>query len=66
VDPDTRPDDLGRPGHIFPLKAKRQGVLRRAGHTEAAVDLANLSGPVRAACGRLLPLAYRVSIQKVP
>jgi 3,4-dihydroxy 2-butanone 4-phosphate synthase / GTP cyclohydrolase II len=43
VDPVTRPDDLGRPGHIFPLKAKRQGVLRRAGHTEAAVDLAKLA-----------------------
>jgi 3,4-dihydroxy 2-butanone 4-phosphate synthase/GTP cyclohydrolase II len=43
VDPATRPDDLGRPGHIFPLKAKRQGVLRRAGHTEAAVDLARLA-----------------------
>ncbi len=44
VDPLTRPEDLGRPGHIFPLKAKRQGVLRRAGHTEAAVDLTKLSG----------------------
>jgi len=44
VDPVTRPDDLARPGHIFPLKAKRQGVLRRAGHTEAAVDLARLAG----------------------
>jgi len=44
VDPTTRPDDLARPGHIFPLKAKRQGVLRRAGHTEAAVDLARLAG----------------------
>lgn len=43
VDPETRPDDLARPGHIFPLKAKRQGVLRRAGHTEAAVDLARLA-----------------------
>jgi 3,4-dihydroxy 2-butanone 4-phosphate synthase/GTP cyclohydrolase II len=43
VDPVTRPDDLGRPGHIFPLKAKRQGVLRRAGHTEAAVDLTRLA-----------------------
>jgi len=43
VDPVTRPDDLGRPGHIFPLKAKRQGVLRRAGHTEAAVDLTKLA-----------------------
>jgi 3,4-dihydroxy 2-butanone 4-phosphate synthase/GTP cyclohydrolase II len=43
VDPVTRPDDLARPGHIFPLKAKRQGVLRRAGHTEAAVDLTRLA-----------------------
>ena len=41
VDPSTRPDDLGRPGHIFPLKAKHLGVLRRAGHTEAAVTLLN-------------------------
>ncbi|MCK4231695.1 bifunctional 3,4-dihydroxy-2-butanone-4-phosphate synthase/GTP cyclohydrolase II, partial [candidate division WOR-3 bacterium] len=44
VDPSTRPDDLARPGHIFPLVAKRGGVLRRAGHTEAAVDLARLAG----------------------
>lgn len=43
VDPGTRPDDLARPGHIFPLKAKHLGVLRRAGHTEAAVDLAVLA-----------------------
>lgn len=43
VDPTTRPDDLARPGHIFPLKAKRQGVLRRAGHTEAALDLTRLA-----------------------
>lgn len=42
--PRTRPDDLGRPGHIFPLRAQPSGVLRRAGHTEAAVDLARLSG----------------------
>lgn len=44
VDPETRPDDLARPGHIFPLKAKKLGVLRRAGHTEAAVDLTKLAG----------------------
>ncbi|MGW8314511.1 MAG: bifunctional 3,4-dihydroxy-2-butanone-4-phosphate synthase/GTP cyclohydrolase II [Bacteroidales bacterium] len=44
VDPLTRPDDLARPGHIFPLMARRQGVLRRAGHTEAAVDLTRLAG----------------------
>lgn len=44
VDPSTRPDDLGRPGHIFPLKSKKQGVLRRAGHTEAALDITQLAG----------------------
>lgn len=44
VDPQTKPTDLGRPGHIFPLKAKNKGVLRRAGHTEAAVDLSKLAG----------------------
>lgn len=41
---DTKPEDLGRPGHIFPLKAKKGGVLRRSGHTEASVDLARLAG----------------------
>jgi len=41
---DTRPEDLGRPGHIFPLKAKSKGVLRRTGHTEATVDLTKLAG----------------------
>jgi 3,4-dihydroxy 2-butanone 4-phosphate synthase/GTP cyclohydrolase II len=41
---DTKPDDLGRPGHIFPLIARSEGVLRRAGHTEAAIDLAKLAG----------------------
>jgi 3,4-dihydroxy 2-butanone 4-phosphate synthase / GTP cyclohydrolase II len=44
VDPQTKPQDLGRPGHIFPLRAKRGGVLRRSGHTEAAIDLARLAG----------------------
>ena len=44
VDPATRPDDLVRPGHLFPLVAKEGGVLRRAGHTEATVDLARLAG----------------------
>lgn len=43
-DPSTRPLDLGRPGHVFPLRAQTGGVLRRAGHTEAAVDLARLAG----------------------
>lgn len=44
VDPNINPEELGKPGHIFPLKAKTNGVLRRAGHTEAAVDLARLAG----------------------
>ncbi len=44
VDPATVPEDLGRPGHIFPLRAVDGGVIRRAGHTEAAVDLARLAG----------------------
>ena len=44
VDPKTKSEDLGRPGHIFPLKARKGGVLRRAGHTEAAIDLARLAG----------------------
>ena len=44
IDPETRPDDLGRPGHIFPLRAKDGGVLRRAGHTEAAADLSRMAG----------------------
>lgn len=44
VDPSTKPTHLGRPGHIFPLKAKSKGVLRRAGHTEAVVDLTRLAG----------------------
>lgn len=44
IDPNTKPEDLGRPGHIFPLKAKREGVLRRTGHTEATIDIARLAG----------------------
>lgn len=44
IDPDTKPEDLGKPGHVFPLKARSGGVLRRAGHTEAAIDLARLAG----------------------
>jgi 3,4-dihydroxy 2-butanone 4-phosphate synthase/GTP cyclohydrolase II len=44
IDPATRPEDLLRPGHVFPLKAKRGGVLKRAGQTEASVDLAKLAG----------------------
>lgn len=44
INPETKPEELGRPGHIFPLIAKEGGVLRRAGHTEAAVDLARMAG----------------------
>jgi 3,4-dihydroxy 2-butanone 4-phosphate synthase / GTP cyclohydrolase II len=44
IDPATRPSDLGRPGHIFPLRAQKNGVLARPGQTEAAVDLARLAG----------------------
>jgi len=44
VDPATKPEDLGRPGHIFPLRARKGGVLRRSGHTEATIDLAKLAG----------------------
>ena len=44
VNPNTKANDLGKPGHIFPLKAREGGVLRRAGHTEASIDLARLAG----------------------
>jgi 3,4-dihydroxy 2-butanone 4-phosphate synthase/GTP cyclohydrolase II len=44
IHPDTKPNDLAKPGHIFPLRARKEGVLRRAGHTEAAIDLARLAG----------------------
>lgn len=44
IDENIRPEELGKPGHIFPLRAKKGGVLRRAGHTEAAVDLSRMAG----------------------
>lgn len=44
IDPEIKPEELGKPGHIFPLKAKKGGVLRRAGHTEAAIDLSRMAG----------------------
>ena len=44
IDPNIKPEELGKPGHIFPLRARKGGVLRRAGHTEAAIDLAKLAG----------------------
>jgi 3,4-dihydroxy 2-butanone 4-phosphate synthase / GTP cyclohydrolase II len=50
TDTSMKPEDFGRPGHIFPLKAKSEGVLRRAGHTEAAIDLARLAGFEPAGC----------------
>lgn len=56
ADPRTKPADLGRPGHIFPLKAKDKGVLSRIGHTEAAIDLAKLAG--------LRPASVLIEIKK--
>jgi 3,4-dihydroxy 2-butanone 4-phosphate synthase/GTP cyclohydrolase II len=50
IDPATKPEELGKPGHIFPLKARPEGVLRRAGHTEAAIDFARLAGFEPAGC----------------
>lgn len=50
IDPATKLEDLGRPGHIFPLKAKKEGVIRRAGHTEAAIDLSRMAGFEPAGC----------------
>lgn len=50
INPSMKPDDFGKPGHIFPLRAKAEGVLRRAGHTEAAIDLARLAGFEPAGC----------------
>lgn len=50
IDPNIKSEELGKPGHIFPLKAKSEGVLRRAGHTEAAIDLARLAGFEPAGC----------------
>lgn len=50
INPDTKPEELGKPGHIFPLIAQKEGVLRRAGHTEAAIDLSVLAGFEPAGC----------------
>ena len=70
VDPATRPDDLSRPGHVFPLRYRPGGVLVRAGHTEAAVDLARLAGAYPAAAlaevvtddGEPARLPYRIEV----
>lgn len=56
ANPNTRPDELGRPGHVFPLRAREKGVLSRIGHTEAAVDLAKLAG--------LYPAGVLIEIKK--
>ena len=50
INPNTKPEELGKPGHIFPLIAQHDGVLRRAGHTEAAIDLSRLAGFEPAGC----------------
>lgn len=50
INPDIKPEEFGKPGHIFPLKAKTEGVIRRAGHTEAAIDLARMAGFEPAGC----------------
>jgi 3,4-dihydroxy 2-butanone 4-phosphate synthase / GTP cyclohydrolase II len=50
IDPTSKPEDFGKPGHIFPLKARPEGVLRRSGHTEAAIDFARLAGFEPAGC----------------
>jgi 3,4-dihydroxy 2-butanone 4-phosphate synthase/GTP cyclohydrolase II len=50
IDPNIKPSELGKPGHIFPLRAKSEGVIRRAGHTEAAIDLARMAGFEPAGC----------------
>ncbi len=70
VDPDTRPQDLRRPGHVFPLRAQPGGVLRRVGQTEAAVDLARLAGfePAGVICEILNPdgtMARRPELEEI-
>jgi 3,4-dihydroxy 2-butanone 4-phosphate synthase/GTP cyclohydrolase II len=69
IDPETRPGDLVRPGHLFPLVAKEGGVLRRAGHTEATVDLARLAGltPAGVLCEILdgIHVASRARLQAI-
>lgn len=70
IDPVTRPEDLSRPGHVFPLRAKPGGVLERAGHTEAAVDLARLAGlyPAGIICEIMNPdgtMARRAELEKI-
>jgi len=72
LDPDAGPDDFARPGHVFPLRAHPAGVLRRAGHTEAAVDLSRLSGlyPAGVLCeimdedGRMARLPSLINLAK--
>ena len=66
VDPAARPDDLLRPGHVFPLRARDGGVLERAGHTEAAVDLARLAGLAPAGVLCEVVTADRTGMARVP
>ena len=61
ANPTSKPDTFGRPGHIFPLRARTRGVLRRAGHTEAAVDLARLAGLYPA--GTLIEIMRQATIR---
>ncbi|MFA5843676.1 MAG: bifunctional 3,4-dihydroxy-2-butanone-4-phosphate synthase/GTP cyclohydrolase II [Coriobacteriia bacterium] len=70
IDPSTEPEDLSMPGHVFPLRAKAGGVLERAGHTEAAVDLARLAGlyPAGVICEIMNPdgtMARRPELERV-
>lgn len=70
IDPDTRPEDISRPGHVFPLRARPGGVLERSGHTEAAVDLARLAGlkPAGVICEIMNPdgtMARRTELEAV-
>lgn len=67
VNPATRPEDLSRPGHIFPIRAAEGGVLRRAGHTEAAVDLARLAGlnPAGVTCQILDPSGHAANLPEL-
>ncbi|MDO8847975.1 MAG: bifunctional 3,4-dihydroxy-2-butanone-4-phosphate synthase/GTP cyclohydrolase II [Coriobacteriia bacterium] len=70
IDPETQPEDISRPGHVFPLRARPGGVLERAGHTEAAVDLARLAGlyPAGVICEIMNPdgtMARRPQLEEV-
>jgi 3,4-dihydroxy 2-butanone 4-phosphate synthase/GTP cyclohydrolase II len=63
IDPTTRPEDLLRPGHVFPLRARKGGVLKRAGQTEASVDLATLAGRIPAGTMARVPDLAKVAAE---